>query len=305
MNYSNKIIRSCLPLIILFIIWGASVVQAEGFDIRLGISQADSFSQFSGRVMEQIFHRHGQGMTLTAVPTLDDINNLTNLHNGALDMALVDSSMLYDAVKKSGRFQFLDIEYNNLMILLSLYKVPVTLVVNKKAGITDLEGLRNRRLNAGAPLTAQHMYVEAIMTAKNWSKKDFRLFAEISGSHSEDTMAFCHGNVDAMVHIGVHPDSTLRQLVELCQADIAQMADMDISQMIDNRPEFVKIEIPPGTYPGVSKKITTFGTQALLVTTQDFDSETIEEILKIIFNNANILANAHPSLVPVIQTTPP
>jgi len=69
MNYLHVKIRNYLPLII--IMWGASVVLAQGFDIRLGTSQSDNFSQFTGRVLERIFDRHGQGLTLTAVPASD------------------------------------------------------------------------------------------------------------------------------------------------------------------------------------------------------------------------------------------
>ncbi len=304
MNYLNAILKKHLPLIIIFM-WGASIVAAEGFDVRLGTSQSDSFSQFTGRVMERIFDRHGQGLALTAVPASDDIHNLTNLQHGALDMALVDSRMFYDAVAKSGRFRFLDIDYNSLRILLPLYNVPITLVVNKKSGITDLEDLRHKRLNAGVPLSNQHLCVEAVMAAKSWSKKDFSLLTEISGSHSEDTMAFCHKTVDAMVHIGVHPDSSLQQLIKLCNADLANMTDTDISQMIDSRPAFLKMEIAADTYPGVTKKILTFGTQALLVTTRDLDTETAQKILNIISNNADILADAHPSLKPFEKSKNP
>lgn len=301
MTYLNAILRNHLPLIILFI-WGVSVVVAEGFDVRLGTSQSDSFSQYTGRVLERIFDRHCQDLTLTAVPASNDIYNLTNLQHGALDIALVDSRMLYDAVTRSGHFQFLDIDYNSLRVLLPLYKVPITLVVNKKSGITDLKGLRNKRLNAGSLFSIQHLCVETIMKAKNWSKKDFSLLTEISGTHSEDTMAFCHGTVDAMVHIGVHPDSSLQQLLKRCNADFAQMADADVRQMINNHPAFLKIEIAANTYPSISKNIITFGTQVLLVTTQDLDDETAQKILDIIFNSAGILANAHPSLKPVRQT---
>lgn len=301
MNNFNRISKYYLPLIICFI-WGANVMAGEGFNVRLGTSQLDRFSEFTGLVLERLFDRHGEGLTLSAVSSADDIHNLTNLQHGALDIALVDSRMFYDAAEKSGYFQFMDIDYNSLRILLPLYEVPVTLVVNKKSKITDLEGIKNKRLNAGAPLSIQHLYVETIMTAKNWAKKKFSLFAEISGSHSEDTMAFCHGTVDAMVHIGVHPDSSLQKLLKLCNADLVHMADADIRNMIDKHPAFFKIEIAADTYPSISNKIITFGTQTLLVTTQDLDAETAEKIINIIFNNADFLANAHPALNQVKQT---
>ncbi len=288
-------------MIIIFILWGTAG-PVQGFDVRLGTSQSDGFSQFTGRALERIFDRHDQNLTLTAVSAPDDIHNLTNLQHGALDIALVDSRMFYDAISKSGHFQFMGIDYNSLRILLPFYNVPITLVVNKNAGITDLESLRNKRFNAGAALSAQNLCVETIMTAKNWSKKDFSLLTQISGSHSEDTMAFCHGTVDAMVHIGVHPDSSLQQLLKLCNADLVNMADKDISRMIDKHPAFLRMEIAANIYPGISQKIISFGTQMLLVTTRDLDTETAQNVINIILNNADALANAHPSLRPLKQT---
>mgnify|MGYP002725724312 CR=1 FL=1 len=113
MNYLIGILKKCLPVIILLIL-GAGVGPAQGFDVRLGTSQENGFSQFTGRVMERIFDRHGKGLTLTSVPALNDMHNLTNLQLGALDIALVDSRMLYDAISKSGNFRFMDMDYNSL-----------------------------------------------------------------------------------------------------------------------------------------------------------------------------------------------
>ena len=109
-------------------------------------------------------------------------------------------------------------------------------------------------------------------------------------------MAFCHETVDAMVHTGVHPDSSLQQLLKLCNAGLANMADTDISRMIDSHPAFLRMEIDAGIYHGIPEKVITFGTQALLVTTQDLDPDTAQEILNIIINNADVFAGAHPSL---------
>ncbi len=301
MNYLIGIIRYFLAFSILFIL-GVSGGLAQGSDVRMGISESNDFSRFTGRVLQRIFDRQGQSLNLTAVSVPDDIYSLTNIQHGALDVALVDSRMFYDAILKSGRFQFMGIDYQSLRILLPLYNVPITLVVNKNSGITDLKGLRNKRLNAGMPLSVEHLCVEKIMTAKNWSKQDFSLLTEISGSHSEDTMAFCHGTVDAMVHIGIHPDSGLQQLLNRCNAGLVPMADKDISRMIDNHPAFFRMEIDADIYPGISQRIITFGTQALLVTSQDLESETALEIINIILNNADALADAHPSLSQLRQT---
>ncbi|MCP3893577.1 MAG: hypothetical protein GY706_02975, partial [Bacteroides sp.] len=58
----------------------------------------------------------------------DDVHNLTNLRGGSLDIGLIDSRMLHDAINKPGDFEFLDISYENLRVLVPLYYTPVTLV---------------------------------------------------------------------------------------------------------------------------------------------------------------------------------
>ena len=76
-------------------------------------------------------------MNCETVPASDDVHNLTNLQGGSLDIGLIDSRMLHDAVNKTGEFEFLDISYDNLRALVPLYDIPITLVVRSDAKITS------------------------------------------------------------------------------------------------------------------------------------------------------------------------
>ncbi len=289
----NNILRSTLVLVIFL---GYYAVPAYAFDIRLGTNQPGTFSHFTGRILERIINKQIEGVNCKMVPASGDIHNLTNLQQGSLDIALIDSHMLYDAINQTGSFRFLDINYEDLSVILPLYDVPITLVVRHNAGIKNLDDLKGKRINSGAPLSFQNFLVETILIAKTWSKKDFLLKTEISDSQSQDTMAFCHGTIDAMINIGVHPNPSLQQLVRLCDADMANMDDNDIDKLVDRKPAFSKITIQAGTYPGQTTDINTFGTQTILVASQDLDQETVYDILNAIFSNKKKLSNAHPAL---------
>jgi len=230
------------------------------------------------------------------IPGSGDIHNLTNLLQGSLDIALIDSKMLYDAINKTGSFKFLDINYQNLSIIAPLYDVPITLIVGNNTNITKLSDLKGKRINIGAPLSSQNLFFDTILKAKTWSTKDFSLVAEISDSQSQDTMAFCHGDVDAMIHIGVHPDSSLQQLSRLCNAKIIDMNDDDIATLVHQHPAFSKFILLAGDYPSQKKDIITFGTQTLMVASQDLDEETVYTILDALYKNRERLSNAHPAL---------
>jgi len=269
---------------------------AYAFDIRLGTGVPGTFSHFTGRILCRVINSHPSDINCQTVPASDDVHNLTNLRGGSLDIALVDSRMLLDAMNKSGHFEFLDISYENLRILAPLYDIPITLLVRSDAGITSLGDLKGKRINAGTSRSLQYLAVDTIMKAKKWSKKDFTLFGELPPSHSQDTMAFCHGTMQAMVHIGVHPDSSLRQLFKLCEADLVSMDDSDIKKMVNDHPAFWKINIAANTYPSHPKEVATFGTRAMLVASEDLDAETVYKIIDAIDSNKKRLTSAHPSL---------
>jgi TRAP transporter TAXI family solute receptor len=293
-NY-NTINPIWLPLVVVLILVFYAA-PAPGFDILLGTARPGTFSYFSGRVLERIINKQIKGVNCKAVAGSGDIHNLTNLQQGSLDIALIDSRMLYDAVNKIGNFQFLDVNYKSVRVLLPLYDVPITLIVGHNTGIKQLEDLKGKRINAGSPLSPQSLLFETILTAKSWSRKEFLLVTEKSDSQSQATMAFCHGSIDAMIYLGIHPATPLQQLFRLCNADMADMNDRDIDQLVSRHPAFLNVTIPSGTYPEQVTEINTFGTQTLLVASQDLDQETVYEVLDAIFSNQKRLFNAHPAL---------
>lgn len=285
-----------VPIIGACLIIGLFPNVANALDILLGTGEAGTFSHFTGRTICRIINRDTDELNCKTVPAPGDVHNLTNLQGGALDIALIDSRMLHDAIDKKGYFEFLDISYDNLRTLVPLCDIPVTLVVRKDAKITALEALKGKRINAGAPRSPENLAVNTIMRAKNWTKADFSLVQELPASQSQDTMAFCYGTVQAMVHIGVHPDPSLQLLLDRCKAALADMNDSDTNKLVNDHPAFSKIDIAANTYPTYPKAVATFGTRMTLVATEDLDEETVYKIIDAINSNRKRLQSAHPAL---------
>ena len=284
------------PVILTFLIIAIFPFSANAFDILMGTGEPDTFSHFAGRMLCRVINKHSNDLNCKTVPGPGDVHNLTNLQGGSVDIGLIDSRMLHDAMNKSGYFEFFDISYDNLRALVPLYDDPVTLVVRSDAKIDSLEALKGKRINAGAPRSLEHLVVDTIMKTKKWTSADFSLIGEISDSQSQDTMAFCHGTIQAMVHIGVHPDSSLQQLLKLCKANLVGIYDNDIEELVNDHPAFFKINIAADTYPSLPTSLSTFGTRAVLVVSQDLDDQTAYNILDAIYSNRKRLRNAHPAL---------
>lgn len=296
--FRTPLIFRRVPIICIVLIIGVSILpfSANAFDILLGTGAPGTFSHFSGRMLCRAINSHTSDINCQTVPASDYMYNLTNLRGGSLDIALIDSRMLLDAMNKTGHFKFHDISYENLRSLAPLYDIPITMVVRSDAKITSLRDLKGKRINAGTSRSLQHLAVATIMKAKNWSKKDFSLFGTLPPTKSQDTMAFCHGTMQAMVHIGVHPDSSLQRLFKLCKADLVSMDDSDIKKLVNAHPAFWKIDIAAGTYPSRPKEVITFGTRALLVASKDLDDKTVYQIIEAIDRNQKRLTTAHQAL---------
>ncbi len=284
------------PIISAFLIVVLLPFSANALDILLGTGETGTFSHFTGRTICRMINRHADDINCKTVPAPGNVHNLTNLREGSLDIGLIDSRMLYDAINKTGYFEFLDISYDNLHVLAPLYDVPITLVVRSGAKIASLEELKGKRINAGAPRSLQHLAVDTILKAKNWSEEDFSLFGELPASHAQDTMAFCHGTIQAMVHIGVHPGSSLQQLFRLCKADFVNMNDKDIEKLVNDHPAFTNINIAADTYPSQPKGVATFGTSVSLIASSDLDEQTVYKIIDAIYSNQKQLKRSHPTL---------
>ncbi|MDX2481790.1 MAG: TAXI family TRAP transporter solute-binding subunit [Desulfuromusa sp.] len=271
-------------------------LSALAFDVRLGTGEPGSFSYFTGRVLCRMINTQVDDINCQQVPTSDDAYNLTNLQGGSLDIGLVDSRPLFDAINKTGSFEFFDISYENLRALAPLYDIPITLIVRNDAGIASLADLKGKRINAGNPGSLQDLAVKTILQAKKWSKQDFSLVADLPPIKSQDTKAFCYGTFQAMLYIGLHPDFSLRQLLKDCNANLVNMDDSDIEKLVNDHPAFWKIDLAAGTYPSHPEKVVTFGTRAMLVVSEDFDKETAYKIIEIIDKSRKRIAAAHPAL---------
>ena len=266
---------------------------ASAYEILIGTGEVGSFSYFSGRMLCRSINRQLDDVTCTAQAADDEIDNLTNLQSGSLDLAIINSNILDAAVNKSGMFQFLDINYENIAILTPLYDRPIGILVRSNARIATLDDLKGKRINGGAPGSIERRAMELIMKAKGWSVDDFSRFEELPTSHSQDTMAFCQGTVQAMIMVGVHPSVRTQRLVENCKAVLLDINDDAIDKLIKTRAPCWKTEISATSY---SKPARTFGTRAILVASRAIDTETGYAITKALYDNKARLQNSHPAL---------
>jgi len=289
-----RAVRLSLLFSIVFLLPAASFAM----DLLIGTGAIGSFSHFAGRTLCRTLDNRLPDIDCETVPAPDDLHNLTNLQIGSLDLVLVDSYTLHDAVVQTGEFRFLDFRFDNLRAMVRLYEVPAALVVRDDAGIASIEDLTGKRLNIGAPGSPENRLFSAIMNAKGWSVKDFSLVENLSSSQSVDSMAFCHGTIQAMLHVSIHPDAQLLQMIRLCGARLIDGVDQDIAHLIQNHPAYSQAVIAPGTYPSQAHAVAAIGTRVMLVASEALDEQTAHRIIETMAAGRRRIESAHPALAP-------
>ncbi len=289
--------QSILTLVIFFLTFSTS----PALELLLGTSQSGTFDHHTGRAICRMLNSQTEDLDCRVEPADDAshadaaVHNLTNIHSGSLDLGIVNSTNQANAVNRSGQFEFLDIRYDNLRSLFSLNSIPFTLIAYQGSGIRSFEDLRGKTVNIGNRGSSQREIMNSLLAAINWSKNEFGLVEQIPASWSQDSMALCHHNVDAIVRVNVHPDSSIQQVVKLCNAELISVSGPDIMQFIRQNPAYQSINIPGGTYASNPTPVATFGVKATLITSEEMDEELVYIIVRTLFENLDRLKKTHPS----------
>jgi TRAP transporter TAXI family solute receptor len=277
---------------------GVSAAPARSADMVVATGEKGALYHQVGRAICRFLRRRAEDLTCLPLPTAagdttESIANLNNVRGGAVELGLAQADTQFHAVNHSGPFEFMDNTYENLRTVFSLYSQEFTLLARADSGIRSIDDLKGRRVNIGNPGSAERQLMEQVMAAKGWSDEDFLLTEELPST--QQSLAFCHDRVQAMVYNVAHPDATVRRVAELCDAVIIPVKGPAIDKLVSERAYYTHSSVPGGLYARNPEPVATFGVTATLVSSIDVDAETIYAIVKTVFDNFDAFKAAHPS----------
>lgn len=267
------------------------------FEMLIGTGDTGSFSYFAGKSICSSIKKNEADVTCRLVPIEESADKLTNLQNDFIDLALISSKTIYDALHGTGLFQYITIEYDDLRLVMPLYRSPISLIARRDAHILKLDDLPGKRVNGGVFNTLPNQVFKKIISLKGWQKDDFPLYQNLPHAFSQDFLALKSGSVQAMFHVGMHPDKSLKQLLTQSQSTLVGLDDADIRQLVENREGFSSCQIEAGTYPAISSNIKTLALETFLVASAATDDDTVQLVLTALNDSKDQLQYAHPSFL--------
>jgi len=219
---------------------------------------------------------------------------LSEVHNGAIEVGMVQSDWQYHAFEGSGPVEFMDVRFDNLRSLFSLHGELFTVIVRRDAGIETLDDLAGKRVNIGNPGSSQRAIMDMVMDAKGWTQDSFQFVDELS--EAEQLLALCHNRVQAVVSVASHPDERIAKALALCDARIIAISGAEIEKLVADNRFLALSEVPMSVYAESEALIPTFGVMVTAVTSVDLDDETAYRVVKSVFDNLDNMKRLHMAL---------
>lgn len=270
----------------------ARPIQAE--EIAIGTaSRAGVYFQVGQAICRLLNAETAQhGVVCKALPTDGSIDNLRQIRAAKRQLGIVQSDWQYHAVNGTGTFEAVGSD-TDLRALFSVHGESFTVVARRDAGIESFDDLKGKRVNIGNPGSGQRATLEVLMAAKGWDKNVFSLANELSAS--EQSLALCHDRVQAMVYVVGHPNASVAQAVNLCDAFIVPVTGPVVDRLLADNPYYARAQVPGGAYKGNPKPVGTFGVKATVVASTKLSPDTAYLLVKTVFENLDDFKKQHPA----------
>ncbi len=266
---------------------------AAEFDVVVGTGSILGVYFQVGRGICGLVNQKAEGIKCSAVPTAGSLFNMDSVRDYAFEVGIVQSDVQYKAYKRTGGLEFVDVGYENIRTLFSVHGEPFTLVARRDSGIRSLADLEGRRVNLGNPGSGQRATMQVVMDTMGWTPKSFALAGELPAS--QQSLALCHGRIEAMVYVVGHPNKSIAKATDLCDAVIVKVEGSQIDHLVASNPYYSFMTIPGGIYNGNDEPVRTFGVRATVVVAEDMDDDTAYAIVKAVFDNIDKFRRMYPA----------
>ena len=282
-----------LFLITAVITSAAQAQQHELFTLGSGDVTGGYFSA-ARAICDNINHAERGKIRCSPDPSSGSLYNLSMLKKGELDLALVQSDWQVQAYTGTGRFSGY-LAMPGLRTVMGLYPETITLIVSAESGITRPADLIGKHIDMGPPSSSRFASVSRLFDLLKIKPTDFKSVLGFTPDRAIDEL--CGGNVDAIVFIVGHPNANVARAMSECGAQMISLDGPVIEASLGTAKEYLKIQIPATTYPGLNTNVDSYAVYSTIVTRADIDAELINTFVTRILENLNGLAKASEVLV--------
>lgn len=229
-----------------------------------------------GRALAKAVAASGRRLDVVPVATAASADNLRQLSEGDVELAMTMADAAQDAVR--GREPF-----SAPVAMTALARVYVNythLVVPAHGPVRSVSELAGRRVATGATGSGLRAVAERVLYAAGLSGD--RAVRELRLGLAESARALRNGDVDALMWSGGVPTPTLTALAKTLPLRLLPLDGQVSALRTAYGPVYSAVTLPPGVY-GLREPVRTVGVSNYLAARGDVSEPAARELLEVVF----------------------
>ena len=252
---------------------------------RFGTGGTGGMYYAYGTELAKLIQAEGNGRALDVKTTAGSAANLRLLREKFLDLAIVQSDTLSNAINGRGVFAAAGEGYGYAAVA-GLYTEACQIVVSKNSDIASVGDLVGKKVSVGERESGVLQNAEQILMAHGLTldmiEPNYLSFAEAAA-------ALEHGELDAFFITAGAPTAAVADLAARKEIRLLSI-DPDVqSNMMRLYKGYTRCTIPAGSYHGQDADVSTIGVKAVLVAGTDLKDDEVAYLTEFIFKNADKL----------------
>lgn len=249
----------------------------NGDTLRMGTGNVGGHYYNYGNVL-----REYAGDVLDVKRTAGSQANMRLLNEGFVDVAIVQSDVLSEAVNGTGDFSGEPV--SDVRAVAGLYSEAFQLVVRSDSDIYELADLKGKKMSVGEEGSGVAKNAEYLFRSAGVDISDTET---VYMSYAESAAALEKGDIDAFFLIVGAPAAVVSELAESTDVRFVAPDSTAIKYMTSLYKGYSQVTVPAGTYRGQNEDLVTVGVKAVLAADASASREDIRELTAAIFENSD------------------
>ncbi|MFC5707500.1 TAXI family TRAP transporter solute-binding subunit [Aeromonas eucrenophila] len=229
----------------------------------------------------------------TVQSTAGSLANLVALAKGDVQLALIQSDVLYHAAHGSGPFAG-QAPNDQLRSLFRLHQESLTLLASATSNITTLADIEGKRVDLGSLDSGGRAASQALLDAMGWQESSFAVPPVATPGNRLEGL--CNGTLDAAFLVAGHPNQGIGDLTGRCKARLIPIEGEQIDKLLKQHPYYQRSRIGANLYPGQAGGVNTFAVTAELVALASLPETEVRTVRDVLTNNLKQFTRLHPAL---------
>ncbi|WP_199269005.1 TAXI family TRAP transporter solute-binding subunit [Aeromonas hydrophila] len=233
------------------------------------------------------------GLHCSVQSTSGSLANLKALHQGKVQLALVQSDVVHHAAHSTGPFMG-QAPDDQLRSLYRLHQESLTLLASANSNINTLADIEGKRVNLGNPGSGEHITSQALLDAMGWQAKSFA--PVIPAAANNRLEGLCDGTLDAAFVVAGHPNQAIGDLTGRCKARLIPIEGEQVDALLKQHPYYQRSRIGANLYPGQPSGVNTFAVTAELVALASLPEGEVRTVRDVLSGRLKQFTRLHPAL---------